>query len=742
MKHIVTGVLALLFTAASFAQERTKKDFNLDFETISENDSLPQNWVRWNKEYTVAVDPAVSHSGKKSVLIEATSLTKDGFEVIAQTIPNKYKGRVIVLRGWIKLENVQEGFAGLFLRIDGNSGTLQFDNMQDQKIKGSADWKQYSIYLDYNENEAESIVFGALNTGTGKVWVDDLILEIDGKEVSTLEPQAIKEYNAQKDKEFEKSSALQSIALTDKKTEDLKVLGLVWGYLKYYHPQVAAGNYNWDFELFRILPKILASVNTTERDTILYKWINGLGKFEKGKPKKAKPGMVMQTPGLEWIETSGFSAELKNLLLDIKNAKRDDFNYYVGFHPNVENPEFKHENAYTGMAYPDAGYRMLALYRYWNIIQYYFPNRHLIEGDWKNILAEFIPRFANAASETDYKVAVLELIAKIHDTHANVWSQDAALKKFRGENYAAPAITFIQEQAVVTGFYDEALGKESGLEKGDVVTAVNNKKIPDFVKEQLKYTPASNYPTQLRDIAKNILRTNDASLTVEYKRGNQILTKTIAAYPTDEINIYSIYEEKKKDTCFKFITPKIAYLYPGTIKNEYLPKILKDIESTDGLVIDLRCYPSDFIVFTLGNAIVPKKTDFVKFSTTNFATPGLFSFTKTLAVGGAKNPYKGKVVILINETSQSNAEYTTMALRAGGATVIGSTTAGADGNVSDFKLPGGIRTLISGIGVYYPDGKETQRIGIVPDIEVKPTVKGFQAGKDEVLDKALELISK
>jgi C-terminal processing protease CtpA/Prc len=100
------------------------------------------------------------------------------------------------------------------------------------------------------------------------------------------------------------------------------------------------------------------------------------------------------------------------------------------------------------------------------------------------------------------------------------------------------------------------------------------------------------------------------------------------------------------------------------------------------------------------------------------------------------------VVILINETSQSNAEYTTMALRAGGATVIGSTTAGADGNVSDFKLPGGIRTLISGIGVYYPDGKETQRIGIVPDIDVKPTVKGFQAGKDEVLDKALELIIK
>ena len=73
---------------------------------------------------------------------------------------------------------------------------------------------------------------------------------------------------------------------------------------------------------------------------------------------------------------------------------------------------------------------------------------------------------------------------------------------------------------------------------------------------------------------------------------------------------------------------------------------------------------------------------------------------------------------------------------------MGSTTAGADGNVSSIKLPGGIMTMISGIGVYYPDGKETQRIGIVPDIVVKPTIEGFNKGKDEVLEKALEFVRK
>ncbi len=99
-------------------------------------------------------------------------------------------------------------------------------------------------------------------------------------------------------------------------------------------------------------------------------------------------------------------------------------------------------------------------------------------------------------------------------------------------------------------------------------------------------------------------------------------------------------------------------------------------------------------------------------------------------------------MIIVNETTQSQAEYTTMAFRvAPNVKVIGSTTAGADGNVSQFNLPGGITTMISGLGVYYPDGKETQRVGIIPDIEVKPSIKGIKDGKDELLEKAREIIN-
>ena len=69
---------------------------------------------------------------------------------------------------------------------------------------------------------------------------------------------------------------------------------------------------------------------------------------------------------------------------------------------------------------------------------------------------------------------------------------------------------------------------------------------------------------------------------------------------------------------------------------------------------------------------------------------------------------------------------------------IGSQTSGADGNVSMIYLPGGIVTYFTGLGVFYPDYTETQRIGIIPDIEIHPTIAGIREGRDEVLEVALQ----
>jgi hypothetical protein len=73
------------------------------------------------------------------------------------------------------------------------------------------------------------------------------------------------------------------------------------------------------------------------------------------------------------------------------------------------------------------------------------------------------------------------------------------------------------------------------------------------------------------------------------------------------------------------------------------------------------------------------------------------------------------------------------------AVIVGSQTAGTDGNISSFHISQEIQTGFTSLGVYYPNGDSTERIGIVPDSVVYPTVAGIRQGRDEVLEKALQV---
>jgi C-terminal processing protease CtpA/Prc len=106
-----------------------------------------------------------------------------------------------------------------------------------------------------------------------------------------------------------------------------------------------------------------------------------------------------------------------------------------------------------------------------------------------------------------------------------------------------------------------------------------------------------------------------------------------------------------------------------------------------------------------------------------------------------KPKYLGPTVLLIDERAMSQAEHLGLFFKAANNTVfVGSATAGANGDVSYFTVPGGITIGFSGQEVLHPDGRPLQRVGLVPDIEVKPTIEGIRAGRDEVLERALEYL--
>lgn len=684
------GVFLIFFINLLSGQEKilTKSIFNLDFEQYASNQQLPVDWINWGS-FSTSKDSVNISSGNYAIMMISNG-DENSFGSIAYVIPNQYKGKEIKLEGYIKTKNVEDGFAGLLLRLDKNNQSIGFENMQSQNLNGTNDWKKYSVTLPFR-NDADLIYVAPFFMGKGTAWFDDFTLSIDGKSINSIAQ--IEVAGAELDHEFDTGSQFKIENISGQLTANLFELGKTWGYLKYHNSQIASGNFNWDYELFRII----SIVKRADFQAKLKKWTASYGELEVEKLAK---------------------------------------HYYIDFALGVGNPIFKNEKTYKQMNWDDDGYRLLSLFRYWNMIANFYPNKHLIDKKWEDVLKEYIPKFIEADNELTYKLTLLQLIGEVQDTHANIWQRDEKLDSFFGKNIVPVKLQFVQNKVIVTKVLDSFMSS-SKIKTGDEIIIIDKVSVEEVVKEKIKFTPASNYTTKLRDASKILLRTNDTVLQIVYRNNSGIHAEKIKTVDKSKVVFW-----ESQGTSHKTFDSDIGYINPAYLKRGEIDTIMNNFKDKKGIVIDLRGYPSDFIVFSLGDYLMPEPTDFVRFTIADKENIGKFNFTESVKVG-KENPdyYKGKIAILVNETTQSQAEYTAMALRvAPFAKVFGSQTAGADGNVSEIYLPGNVRTMISGIGVYYPDKQETQRVGIVPDIEVKPTIKGIREGRDEVLERALKYI--
>ena len=735
MKNNLSALLLLLLCSSLAVAQKmsTPPSFNLSFEKNTSGSALPDKWIKWGTEdFAIKKDSIVSFEGKYATIIyPEPNANERSFGSVAHRLPANYKGKQIRLEGYMKIENVTEGNAGLLLRIDGKGGNvLEFNNMDKEAIKGTHDWKKYTITLPFHE-DAQSVFVAGILSGKGKAWFDKFDVYIDNQNIQELKPVERPLLKAELDTEFDKGTTIKVDNLSAIQTENLFKLGKIWGFVKYYHPDIAKGNLNWDNELFRVIPSVLNATSGEQAEAAIATWLRKTDMSNLSEKKTSSDKDIKLKVRTEWFkEKSILKADLSKMLTAIENSEKPNSHFYIDFMPNVGNPVFRNENTYNNLQFDDDGVKLLTLFRYWNMIEYFFPNRHLMDENWDNVLKTYIPQMIAADTELPYMLNLLEIIGKIQDTHANIWSNPKALIAFWGVNIAPIEVKMIEKKVVVTKVSSDNVT----IKVGDIVTAIDGQNIATLIEAKAQYCPASNRSTQIRDVMRKLLRTNNTSvnITIEGKGVQNIGCEAYGKFLKDETPSH------------KILADNIGYIYPATLKKGEIDEIMTKFEKTKGLVVDLRCYPSDFIVFTLGQYLMPQPTDFVKFTTTNLEQPGTFTYTKQLKVGTTANrPYKGKIAILINETTQSQAEYTTMALRvAPTAVVIGSTTAGADGNVSSIVLPGNVRTMISGIGIYYPDGKETQRIGIMPDIEMHPTIQGIKTGTDELLNKAIEVVNK
>ncbi|WP_205518069.1 S41 family peptidase [Sphingorhabdus sp. Alg239-R122] len=551
------------------------------------------------------------------------------------------------------------------------------------------------------------------------------------------------------DTEFQSSSGIELSELNDRQTTDLVLLGQIWAFLKYHHPEVAGGAYHWDYELFRIMPKVLAATSREDRNKKIAAWIMGLGAIEKCDPCTQKPEKPIFAAELAWLSDSAvLGEELSVLLIRVhENRYAGRQQAYVRLAPNIGNPQFLNEQRYADMSDLDAGYRILGLLRYWGMIEYWFPYRDVIGRDWQEVLPQYLPQIARAKNDAEYRQVMMRAIAEVNDSHA-FWYHEKDSTPPAGKCQGPFHLRTIGDSFVVSGYRIANGAEDSVVQKGDVIAAVDGRPVMELVKELMPFYAASNRAGKFRNIAARLLAgpCGPASLTVD--RSGRHLDMV---FERVELKNLAWQQRTLPGDVFQMIGDDIAYVTfkqhgdkqpASTDANAQAASFMEKAMDRQGIIFDLRTYPGFQVVDTIAKYLSPKPRPFVQFSKIDIQNPGYAVPFVALSVGGGRDhAYKGKVVILVDETTQSAAEYHAMKLQAvSDATIMGVPTAGADGNISRFVLPGGIVTGISGIGVYYPDWSPTQRIGIQPDIFIEPTVQGIAQGRDEVLERAKQYI--
>ena len=715
---------------------------SLDFETLNPKNNMPEGWSKYSPLRRVFPEPVyadslIKHSGNYSLFISGENDSQT-YAMLTSGLP--YAGDTVCLRGHIKASDLT-GVPYVTFSLLGSRETDEYIVIKKFAISNHVgdDWVSFELKSALCPEIRNFSILCCVN-GTGKIWLDDLDLTIDDKPLSEAKRKPINKikYKASQDKEFNKGSGfILPKQLSTDQVENLNVLARVWGLLKYYHPAVARGDYNWDYELFRIMPKVY-DATVDRRNEILREWIESLGVFEKdcNRPNE----------GVSWVgDTKRFGEELSKKLVEVSISKRWPFHYYFRPDDGAVVPVFCNEATYPNMNYSDSGMRLLGVFRLWSAIEFFYPYRYMTDDRDKMLSdALFAMSFPEVNDKAEYLIVICKLLYGIHDSHGYIIdSERTSVNKLFP--YGVPFIT----DALVEGKFVVAhsFGKpgEGNLLKHDAITHIDGQSVESFI-ERYKYLDSNSNDNKLAQsvASSRPYLCNKERVTYTVDREGTIVEVQTKAYPLVEwMNMVMEYRKNvlPPKTTHKIYEDSVAYISIG-ISIEEMKAISKEYLSYPKIVIDNRGGRQDEEVSYMLMELLPECLPVARSRCVDFNRPGNFT-----EVGGScdffgrSNNRRTKVVVIVDHTTESYGESVTMMLQnVPGMNTLGSQTSGSNGETTSIFLPGEIKAIFTGFDLFYADGGQVQGVGVRVDEVVTPTLKGVREGRDELLERALEMV--
>ena len=499
----------------------------------------------------------------------------------------------------------------------------------------------------------------------------------------------------------------------------------IWGLLKYYHPNVTAGKFDWDQVLIDRIEKINEAETPEQVNYELMQMIQTAGEYVLSIDTTWNDSLNMNV-NLCWLDYSFIDDTIKQRIREIASQGIYFPQYYFRPKSDSELPT-PFEKDYAKDLISRYEFRLLSLFRYWNIIYYFYPYKYLLDQSWDKTLYKFIPEFITAIDTLSYHTAVNKLSTQLNDGHGYTSLTPIYNPLTFSEITHIDSITVIRTPP-----------KGSILERGDIILSIDGKSINSVRDSLIALIPSSN--RLFTDYAVNgwiyVSVFLGCNLTVMRNAEMMNIIEKRKNFPIDT-----------DSTSYHKITSEIGFVNLDKLKNSVIPCMMDSLNNCKGVIFDLRNYPTNFkhwdiISYLSANQeyryALATKVDlshcgaFYKYGCVTKCPDSLWQERKI---------FTGKKVVLVNAATMSWAETLSMMFRIHGATLIGTPTAGANGNVVRFSLPGQITVQYSGLGFYYPDGTQTQRTGIIPDIEVYPTMEDIMAGRDEVLEAAITFLN-
>lgn len=552
-------------------------------------------------------------------------------------------------------------------------------------------------------------------------------------------------------------------------TEYIKTYCKVWGVCKYYSN---SKNMDWDQVFFDQYDDLFAAGNDEELNLVLSQLIAQTKLRKKSGfenktdfsildfQKLKQNGEYILKTDFDWIFNSPhIRSENRHLLVELLSE-------FTGRKPKTTSfgaKIIKHDKELVYDAFSNQ-IAMLALLRFYNVIEYYYPYKHLLDTDWDSVLSLMIPEFVKCRNIQQYKNALNRFASFLQDSHVDIDFQklnDLTTPVVSNLRQQYPIkFGYIDGELFVSNILNDRIAAHYQLEPGDKISRVNREDIPTILRKTEKYYAVSRKEDGYYALLNYLREVDSLEITV---RNRDIEVKKVEMTRAQYMKLHR-YGQLETTLERNNIKPdeSIGYVYLPTSKYSKIDNIFRKFKHKETIILDCRGYGT-LAALKLPKLLSKKKKDVASAYLSLKKHPGVFEKQKdeTYYISNSidligkflfgykkkvfptfNTPYQGNVVVLIDDHAISFGETVIMILKvyAPNAVCIGRPTAGANGNVSTLTLPLGGALDYTAVDFKFADGTRVQRRGIVPEIVVPRTIEAEIAGKDEILNAALKYI--